>query len=72
MVPMQVGDEDLSDLTRLDAALLNLYLRSLSTVKYPDFSIVCMEAVFTQEKDGWDISLPSCSAVHDTPLAGVG
>ena len=43
MVPMQVGDEDLGDLSRLDAALLNLYLRSLSTVEYPDLSIVCME-----------------------------
>ena len=50
MVPMQVGDEDLGDLSRLDAALLNLYLRSLSTVEYPDLSIVCMEAVFTLQR----------------------
>ena len=44
MVPMQVGDKDLGGLSRLDAARLNLYLRSLSTVEYPDLSIVCMEA----------------------------
>ena len=49
MVPMQVGDEDLGDLSRLDAAFLNLYLRSLSTVEYPDLSIVCM-AVFTLQR----------------------
>lgn len=52
MVPMQVGDKDLGDLSRLDAALLNLYLRSLSTVEYPDLSIVCMEAVFTLQRHG--------------------
>lgn len=50
MVPMQVGDEDLGDLSRLDAALLNLYLRSLSTVEYPDLSIVCMAVVFTLQR----------------------
>ena len=48
MVPMQVGDEDLGDLARLDAALLNLYLRSLSAVEYPDLSIVCGDSVYPE------------------------
>ena len=44
MVPVQVGDEDPGYPARLDAALLNLNLRSLAAVEYPDLSIVCMEA----------------------------
>ena len=39
-----MGDEDPGYLAGLDAALLNLNLRSLAAVEYPDLSIVCMEA----------------------------
>ena len=72
MVPVKVGDEDLRDLAGLDAALLNLYLRSLATIEYPDLPIVCMETLAFSHKDGRTLVLPSCSAVHDTPLVGVG
>ena len=44
MVPVQVGDEDPGYPARLDAALLNLNLRTLAAVEYPDLSIVCIEA----------------------------
>ena len=40
MVPVQVGDEDLGDLPRLDAASLQLDLGAFSTVKYPDIAVI--------------------------------
>ena len=40
MVSVEVSDEDLGDLARLDGTLLKLDLRALATVEYPDTSII--------------------------------
>ena len=40
MISMQVGYEDLADLAWLDTTLLNLYLRTFSTIKYPHTPII--------------------------------
>ena len=40
MVSVEVSDEDLGDLPRLDRTLLKLDLGTLATVKYPDTAVI--------------------------------
>ena len=67
---MEVRDKDLADLARLDAALLQLDLRALAAVKYPDVAIILNRDLRPSYRA--DNYLPNCSAVQETPRRGVG
>ena len=72
MVSVKVSDEDLGDLARLDTALLELDLRALSAVKYPDTSVILIRDWRQSGKEGGTVILPNWSAVQETPRRGVG
>ena len=71
MVSVQVSDEDLGDLARLDRTLLKLDLRALATVEYPDTSIILIGdwRLSGREADN-DYTQLKCRTGDSTPRCG--
>ena len=59
MVSVKMSDEDLGDLARLDTTLLELDLRALSAVKYPDTSVILIRDWRQSGKEGGTVILPN-------------
>ena len=71
MVSVEVSDEDLADLARLDGTLLKLDLRTLATVEYPDASVILTRdwRLSGREADN-DYTQLKCRTGDSTPRCG--